>query len=303
VVRLVPLAPSVPWWLSMPYRGDVFSLPPASSAAGLNVGIGEDKTLARVQEFSAQEGMGKIKIFESDWQLDQPEKRKSGLILSEQTNLVLDRCTHNWCIYIQADEVLHEADYSVIKSAIAGADSRPEVEGILSDYVHFYGSFDIEQKSRSAYRREVRIIRRSSGARSVGDAQSFRKPDGSKLQVIRPGCRILHYGWVRPPEAMKEKTFFMDTLYHGSPNASDEESRTPHTGNNYKYKRIPGLRRFSGTHPQVMQGRIHSKNWNWDFENSSRVFTVQDLRKGALDWIERMTGLRLFEYRSYRLIK
>jgi len=43
VVRLVPLAPSVPWWLSMPYRGDVFSLPPASSAAGLNVGIGEDR--------------------------------------------------------------------------------------------------------------------------------------------------------------------------------------------------------------------------------------------------------------------
>jgi LmbE family N-acetylglucosaminyl deacetylase len=51
VVRLVPLAPSVPWWLALPARGDVFTLPPASSAAALNVGAGEDRiadTRARV---------------------------------------------------------------------------------------------------------------------------------------------------------------------------------------------------------------------------------------------------------------
>ena len=51
VINLVPLMPSVPWWLALPSRGDVFTLPPASSAAALNVGTGEDRiadTRARV---------------------------------------------------------------------------------------------------------------------------------------------------------------------------------------------------------------------------------------------------------------
>ena len=43
VIRLVPSAPSVPWWLALPRHGDVFTLPPASDAAALNVGIGEDR--------------------------------------------------------------------------------------------------------------------------------------------------------------------------------------------------------------------------------------------------------------------
>ena len=51
VVRLVPRGPSVPWWLALPKQADVFTLPPASSAAALNVGLGEDRvadTHARV---------------------------------------------------------------------------------------------------------------------------------------------------------------------------------------------------------------------------------------------------------------
>src|SRR5262249_35129512 len=156
-------------------------------------------------------------IFESHWPLDDPEKKKGGLILSEQTNLALDRCTGDWCLYLQADEVLHEDDRARLRASIELAHSRPEIEGLVFDYVHFYGSFDVIQQTRSAYRREVRAIRRASGARSVGDAQSFRKPDGEKLRVARAKARVFHYGWVRTPDAMKEKTFFMDQLYHGAP--------------------------------------------------------------------------------------
>ncbi len=43
VINLVPGTPSVPWWLALPASGDVFTLPPASSAAALNVGAGEDR--------------------------------------------------------------------------------------------------------------------------------------------------------------------------------------------------------------------------------------------------------------------
>jgi glycosyltransferase involved in cell wall biosynthesis len=287
-----------------PYLESLRSLLPLVDELVINVGRGDDDTAARIERFAREEGQGKVRTFESEWPLNDPVKKKGGLILSEQTNLALDRCTGDWCIYLQADEVFHEEDADRLRAALREAEARPEVEGLLFDYVHFYGSFDVVQETRSAYRREVRAIRRSSGARSVGDAQSFRRADGSKLRVIRAGgARVFHYGWVRTPEAMREKTFFMDTLYHGAPSAEAAARGVPHTGDNYRYKRFWGLRPFKATHPSVMRERIAAKGWRWDLGASALVWNWGDASKIALDLIERMTGVRLFEYRSYRRIR
>lgn len=286
-----------------PFLESLRSLLPLVDELVINVGIGDDDTLERIKRFCAEESDGKARYFESRWPLDDPEKKRGGKILSEQTNLALDQCTGDWCIYLQADEVFHEDDAKALRRALEAAHSRPEVEGLLFDYVHFYGSYDVVQRTRTAYRREVRAIRRASGARSVGDAQSFRRGDGSKLDVIRAGARVFHYGWVRPPEAMREKTFFMDQLYHGDPSKEQAATRTPHTGDNYRYKRIWGLFPFQDTHPRVMHERIRSKGWHWDLAGSSLTWEWGDAKKIAFDLFERATGRRLFEYRSYRLIR
>jgi glycosyltransferase involved in cell wall biosynthesis len=286
-----------------PYLESLRSMLPLVDELVINVGFGEDDTLEKIQEFAHKEGQGKVQVFGSDWGLDQPEKKRAGLILSEQTNLALEKCRHDWCVYLQADELLHEGDLSQIRHCIEKNQARNDVEGLLFDYIHFYGSYDVIQKTRSAYRREVRVIRKSAGARSVGDAQSFRKLDGSKLNVVLCGAKIFHYGWVRPPEVMKEKTFFFDQLYHGDPNPKNAQAGVPHTGDNYRYKRIWGLRRFLGTHPKVMSKRIESKGWQWDLESSPRVFVLKDIKKVIFDGIEELTGYRFFEYRSYKLIR
>lgn len=283
-----------------PYLESLRSLLPLVDELVVNVGIGEDSTLEWVRKISEKET--RIRYFESDWCLDNPEKKRGGLILSEQTNLALDQCRGDWCMYLQADEVLHEEDVERLRSAILGTQNEPAIEGLVFDYIHFYGSFDVVQQTRSSYRREVRAIRKSSGARSVGDAQSFRKGDGSKLQVVHSGARVFHYGWVRTPEAMREKTFFFDQLYHGDPSPENAEKKIPHTGNNYQYKRFWGLRKFQGTHPKVMLERIARKGWHWDLENSPLIWNWGDLRKIALDLFERVTGYRPFEYRSYKQI-
>lgn len=285
-----------------PFEESLRSLLPLVDELVINVGIGTDETLARVQRFAA-DADGKVVWFESRWPLDDPEKKKGGRILSEQTNQALDRCSGDWAIYLQADEVLHEADAPALRSALTHSLDDPKIEGLLFDYVHFYGSYDVVQYTRSTYRREVRAVKRASGARSVGDAQSFRKPDGSKLHVARAGARVFHYGWVRSPEAMREKTYFMDQLYHGDPSAEQAASRTPYTGENYRYKRIFGLRPFRASHPLVMHERIARKGWHWDLARSPLEWRVADLKRIVLDGIERITGARLFEYRSYRLVK
>jgi len=267
------------------------------------VGRGEDATWEVAQKFAREEGNGKVVLFETDWNLSDPERKKSGLVLSEQTNLALARCKHDWCFYLQADEVLHEADREKFLEALRRAQERPEITGLLFDYVHFYGSYDVVQVTRSAYRREVRVVRRSSGVKSVGDAQSFRLGDGEKPPVLRANARVFHYGWVRTPEAMREKTFFMDQLYHGDPTEAQRAAGIPHSGENYRYKRIWGLRPFRGEHPLVMRERIKAKGWHWDLARSPLVYRFSDLKKVILDTLERVTGARLFEYRSYRLKK
>lgn len=275
-----------------PFVESIRSMLPVVDELVVNVGVGDDDTLARVQEL-ARAARVPVTVFESRWPLDDPERMRSGMILSEQTNLALDRCTGDWCLYLQADEVLHEADHPALRGALSAADPRSDVDGLLFDYVHFYGSFDVVQQSRSAYRREVRAVRRSSGTRSVGDAQSFRLDGGAKPRVVRSGARVYHYGWVRAPETMRVKTAFMDRLYHGAAGG---------TGDNYRYKRIWGLKRFNGSHPTVMRERIAAKGWHWDLAGSPLAWTWRDSKKVALDLFERATGVRPFEYRSYRLL-
>ncbi len=276
-----------------PFEESTRSLLPLVDELIINVGSGTDETLQRVRALQRESG-GKIIVFESDWKLDDPELRKGGQILSEQTNLALERCSGEWCVYLQADEVLHEQDYAILRQSLELAHKDQRIEALVFDYIHFYGSYGVHQRTRSAYRREVRAFKRASLARSIGDAQSFRKPDGSKLRAVRCGARVFHYGWVRTPEAMRSKTEFMDSLYHGSVGL--------HTGDNYRYKKVWGLHQYTGTHPRVMLERIARKGWSWDLKNSKLAWRPSDVKKIALDVFERVTGIRLFEYRCYQLI-
>ncbi len=284
-----------------PFIESIQSLLPLVDEFIINVGIGDDNTLSLIQQLAKTHT--KIQVFESNWDTGNPENKKGGKVLSQQTNAALERCTGDWCIYLQADEVLHELDLPQIRSTLENANSHTNVEGLVFDYLHFYGSFDVVQHSRSTYRREVRAVRKSAQPRSVGDAQSFRKKDGTKLSVVSSGARIFHYGWVRDPKAMKEKTYFMDQLYHGEPKDEDRADHTPHTGNNYQYKKFWGLSYFKGDHPTVMRDRIRSKGWHWDLDHSPWIWHWKDAKKVVLDTIERITGFRFFEYRSYRLLK
>ncbi len=285
-----------------PYLESLRSLLPLVDELVINVGIGSDDTLEKIKQFSSQEGQGKVVFFETDWDTPAVHHQKGGLLLSQQTNLALQKCSNDWCFYLQADEVIHEEDIPQIRTILAQVENQASIEGILFDYVHFYGSFDVIQQTRNVYRREIRLIRKNAEIHSIGDAQSFRKKNGKKLHVVRSGARIFHYGWVRSPEVMREKTFQMDQFYHGVNLAVDAENRIPHTKDNYRYKRILGLKKFTNTHPAVMYERIQSKGWNWNLEDSPRIFSLGDFKKVIFDFFERLTGYRLFEYKNYKLM-
>lgn len=274
-----------------PFEESLRSLLPLVDELVVNVGVGDDETIARVRSMAASEP--KMVVFESVWD---EQLRRDGLILSQQTNLALERCTGDWGVYLQADEVLHEDDLPSIRAAMERVHEDPRVDGLLFDYVHFYGDFYVVNRNPSAYRREVRAVRLGRGIVSWKDAQGFRRREGEryeKLRVVPSGARIFHYGWVRPPEVMREKTVAMDKLYHADGGG---------TGDNYRYKRIYGLERFTDSHPKVMEARVEAKRWKVDLMAAPLVFRASDIRKVLARAVERLTGWLPGEYKNYTLL-
>lgn len=272
-----------------PFEESMRSLLPLVDELVVVVGKGTDRTLEKVQALAKENS--KIQVFESVWD---ETLRKGGFILAQQTNLAMEKCRGKWGVYLQADEVLHEQDYASIRATLEKIKDRDDVDGLLFDYVHFYGDFFVVNRNPSAYRREVRAVRLDRSVVSWKDAQGFRRKVAEdqfeKLRVVHCGARIFHYGWVRPPQVMREKTVAMDRLYH--PDGKG-------TGENHIYKRIYGLERFEDTHPQVMLRRVEEKRWKVDLMQAPLVFTLKDIRKVIARFLERYTGWLPGEYKNY----
>jgi glycosyltransferase involved in cell wall biosynthesis len=178
-------------------------------------------------------------------------------IYADLTNVALDRCTGDWCLYIQADEVVHEDDLQVVRSRAEALHDDRRVEALLFDYLHFFGDYDHIQTGQGWYQREIRMIRNGIGIRSVRDAQSFRYPDQTRLTVAPAHARIFHYGWVRHPRRMQSKVREFWS-HRASP---DEVEALYGRAETFDYGPLGRLARYEGTHPGVMRERIAAMDW------------------------------------------
>lgn len=236
----------------------------------------------------------KIKIHHSVWD---PAFKEGGQILAVETNKAFDLVpdSADWAFYIQADEVIHEQYHATIRAAAEKYKDDQRVEGLLFGYTHFYGSYDYVGDSRKWYKNEIRIIRNDKRIRSYRDAQGFRK-EGRKLNVKRTGAQVYHYGWVRHPHAQSEKlaTFYTYWDGPGAAKRSVEENEMFDYLNN-----ADSLKKFTGTHPAVMQKRLAEKNWQLEVAPGRKKMSFKDRLLYA---IEKWTGKRLFDYKNYRII-
>jgi len=253
------------------------------------VGNSEDETRQLIKDI----GSAKIRIIDTIWD---DSLREGGRVLAVETDKAFDALSadSDWAFYIQGDEVLHEQYLEPLKQAMLKWKDHPEVEGLLLNYTHFYGSYDFIGDSRRWYRREVRVIRNDKFIRSYRDAQGFRKED-RPLNVKPADATMYHYGWVKPPEAQQAKQENFNKLWH---NDAWVEKNIPKT-EGFDYSKIDALARFSGTHPEVMLNRISRQNWQFSFDPTHKRLPF---KSRLLHTIEALTGWRIGEYRNYRVI-
>jgi hypothetical protein len=255
------------------------------------VGDSEDETRNLIAGIDPE----KIRIIDTVWD---PALREGGAVLADETNKAFRAISGNpdWCFYIQGDEVLPEQYLETVRKSMLQWKDHPEVDGLLFKYKHFYGSFDYIASSSRWYRKEVRIVRHNPAIYSYRDAQGFRKNDNQKLDVKAIDAWIYHYGWVRPPKVMTDKTRNFGNYWHGD---SYSESAGKIFAGDFDYSRIDMLEKFTDAHPAVMQERITRMNWSFDYDLSYNRTTLKEWFKGML---EKLTGKRPFDYKNYHLL-
>ena len=162
--------------LDYPIVEAIMSILPLCDEVIVAVGTSDDGTLELVKGIYSE----KIKIIETVWD---DRQREGGRTLALETDKAFAAIPTDadWCFYIQADEILHEQYYPVIREAMQRYKDVKGVDGLLFHYKHFYGSYDYLGSSWNWYRREIRIIRNDRNIFSYRDAQGFRKKPNKKL--------------------------------------------------------------------------------------------------------------------------
>jgi hypothetical protein len=258
------------------------------------VGNSDDNTLNLIQSIDKQ----KIRIIETIWD-DSEEMKKGGKVFARETDKAFQAIPMDtdWAFYIQGDEVIHEKYLENIYSSMENWKDDKMVDGLLFNYMHFYGSYDYVGISPKWYGHEIRIIRNNKTIYSFRDAQGFRKHQNEKLNVKPVDAYVYHYGWVKEPGTMMKKAINANSFYQEKNLLKRLKAKNTNGNNEFDYSSIDSLSLFTDTHPKVMEERIQRKNWNFEHDIS---FNRLSLRYKGKIFIKKYLGINTY-YENYRL--
>lgn len=254
------------------------------------VGKSEDDTLNLIKSIDKN----KIVIIETEWEEHVSE---GGSVLALETDKAFRALPveTDWAIYIQGDELFHEQDYETIRNAMKLYHNNNKVEGLLLNYLHFYGSYSYVAESYVWYPKEIRVLRYNPAIYSYKDAQGFRKGDNQKLKVKQIEATIYHYGHVRPPKVMQAKFQNSSRFYH-----DEEWIKKTFPKDSFDYlEHVGELKRFQSEHPKLVQPRIDRLNWEFDYDPS---MNNPSFKKRLKHFLRRYLGIDL-GYKNYILLR
>jgi len=238
------------------------------------VGKSDDDTLKLIRDIDKD----KIRIIETEWD---ESLREGGRVLALETDKAFANISEDtdWAFYIQGDEVVHEKYLDTIYDQMLQTKDNPKIDGLLFNYLHFYGSYDYVGASSNWYNREIRVVKNNPAIYSYRDAQGFRKDDNKKLNVRAIDAYIYHYGWVKDPRAMQRKQENFNKYWHNDQWIEDRIVKA----DAFDYDRhVSELKPFLGEHPEIMKNRIETINWKFDYDISINRTSSKDKIKAFL---------------------
>ena len=91
-----------------------------------------------------------------------------------------------------------------------------------------------------------------------------------------------------------------ETVQYYSGHDAESVKQFRASGDVFDYDQFDAITKFTGTHPAVMAQRIASKNWQVTLDENKKRFRLKDR---MLFWFEKKTGIRLFTFKNYAIIR
>jgi hypothetical protein len=287
--------------LDYPFVESIQSILPVIDEFIVVIGNSVDGTRKAIEALNNS----RIKIIDTVWD---DTIRSGGRIFALQANIGLDNVSKDadWIFHLQADEVIHEKDLPVIKDAMQQYLNQSKVEGLLFDFINFFGDYEHYAPSRRYHQKEIRIIRNNPHFRSYKDSQGFRsfinpeniwQEKGSKLSVKKINAAVYHYSYVKDPKVQLKKHLVFGNRWQ----ENDEwmKEYLEQNKNGFDYAKIDFLYAFKGTHPAVMQTKIKKQDWAFNYDSSKNDM---NLKEKFLKLMQDVTGKQLFIYKNYKMI-
>ena len=210
-------------------------------------GDSDDETLEHLASLDDP----RVRIIHTHWS---PQLRPQKCLLAQQTNMGLGFCRGRWCLYLQANEVLHEDSLPHLRHLMEQHVDDDEIEAMLlerltlwSDYEHYIPVYP------RRFKYTARIIRPNIGTYSIRDGMSFAIFDGFSTRGRYPrsidtGADLFRYGYVHSVTQQEAK--FKSAVH--KPESGEQAD------DDFYHQFYPRqfISRFDSPHPLVMADRI-----------------------------------------------
>lgn len=275
--------------LGYPYVESLRSLLAVCDEVVVAVGNSDDDTLEQVRAI----GDPKLRIIETTWNEVMQDR---GYTYAQQKMIAQFNCTGDWAFYLEGDEVIHEKDYVTIRASMEKYLHDKEVEALVFDYYHFYGSPSTYAYSPRWYRRAPRIIRNS--IRSWAPDGLFwlimqENKRGRYPNAALVGCHLYHYGHVRSVEKMNEKQKRVERYW----------GKTPKEFKGYGDIDPVSICAFDGSHPAIADSWLKNDAEQIMTLNPNYVVNRRDRKHRLMMWLEKLLGGKDFTKKHYKLVR
>ncbi|BCM24570.1 glycosyltransferase family 2 protein [Methyloradius palustris] len=273
--------------LGYPFIESIQSLLPLCDELIVVVGKSEDDTLERVKNIPSD----KIKIIETHWNEKMQDR---GFVYAQQKMIAQYACTGDWAFYLEGDEILHQQDIETIRASMQKHLKNPEVEALVFDYKHFYGSPDWLAISPGWYRRAPRIIRntiRSWAPDGLYFVIMDKNKHGRYPKAALANASIYHYGHVRNIAAMREKNQRVGHYWgHNHP-----------LFDGYQID-AQALKPFTESHPEIICTWLRTEAEQSYHQNPNYQATRREIKHRYAMKLENLFGWELSK-KHYKLVK
>lgn len=278
--------------LGYPFRESIRSALPLVDEFIVALGPCEDDTERLLREMNEP----KIRIIPTQWNehmRKDPRGKLKAFVCGQQRSIALFNCTGEWALYMDADEVLHEADLPKLRAAMEENLDNPKVEALVFDYLHFYGNAKTYAWSPRWYRTAARIVRNTVPfwtPKGMGFVILESQKQGRWPRAVHTGATMYHYGWVRSEAQMKMKAEAVARLGRNTaPPPASYVDIDPQT-----------LRLFTGSHPAVMTEWLSPADGLFP-ANQNHKLTFREKKHRFMLRLEQRFGCQ-FDKKHYQLV-